>query len=381
MHTLYQRYPSKCQWTKDHPLEQVLDDPTKPVQTRQKLATYAKLCIFELIVSTTELKNIKEAMADHAWIGTMQEELYQFERLGVSELVDKQFRKNVIGMKWLWKNKKDEYNIGIRNKSHLMAKGYIKEEGIYFVESFTLVSRLEAVRIFIAYVIHKSFTVYQVDVNTSILNGPLKEEVYVSQPNRFVDLEHPEKVYRLKKALYGLKQALRAWYNKLSKLLIHQSTRGIFINQSKYALEILKKHGMNACDTIGTPMATLPKLDADLSGADHAGCLDTCKSMSIQFLVDKFVSWSSKKQDSITMSTAKAEYVSLSASCAQVLWMRTQLTDYGFYFNKIPIYYDSKSVIAISCNLVQHFYTKHIVIRNHFIKERGEMGIVNYTLS
>ncbi|GJV25620.1 retrovirus-related pol polyprotein from transposon TNT 1-94 [Tanacetum coccineum] len=338
MHTLYQRYPSKCQWTKDHPLEQVLDDPTKPVQTRQKLATYAKLCIFELIVSTTELKNIKEAMADHAWIGTMQEELYQFERLGVSELVDKQFRKNVIGMKWLWKNKKDEYNIGIRNKSHLMAKGYIKEEGIYFVESFTLVSRLEAVRIFIAYVIHKSFTVYQVDVNTSILNGPLKEEVYVSQPNRFVDLEHPEKVYRLKKALYGLKQALRAWYNKLSKLLIHQSTRGIFINQSKYALEILKKHGMNACDTIGTPMATLPKLDADLSGADHAGCLDTCKSMSIQFLVDKFVSWSSKKQDSITMSTAKAEYVSLSASCAQVLWMRTQLTDYGFYFNKKYVY-------------------------------------------
>nr|GFB15562.1 retrovirus-related Pol polyprotein from transposon TNT 1-94 [Tanacetum cinerariifolium] len=110
--------------------------------------------------------------------------------------------------------------------------------------------------------------------------------------------------------------------------------------------------------------------------ADYAGCKDTFKSNSggAQFLGEKLVSWSSKKQDCTTMSIAKAEYVSLSACCAQVLWMRTQLTDYGFHFNKIPIYCDSKSAIAISCNPVQHLRTKHIAVRYHFIKEHVEKG-------
>ncbi|GKB08637.1 retrovirus-related pol polyprotein from transposon TNT 1-94 [Tanacetum coccineum] len=145
---------------------------------------------------------------------------------------------------------------------------------------------------------------------------------------------------------------------------IHQSPRGIFINQAKYAQEILKKHGMTSCDSIGTPMAT-KHLDADLSDSDHAGCLDSRKSTSggIQFLGgDKLVSWSSKKQDCTSMSSAEAEYVSLSACCAQVLWLRTQLTDYGFHFDKIPMYCDSKAAIAISCNPVQHSRTKHIDI-------------------
>ncbi|GJU73549.1 retrovirus-related pol polyprotein from transposon TNT 1-94 [Tanacetum coccineum] len=236
---------------------------------------------------------------------------------------------------------------------------------------------------------------------------------------------------------------------------IHQSPRGIFINQAKYAQEILKKHGMTSCDSIGTPMAT-KHLDADLSGtpvdqtkyrsmvgalmyltasrpdivhatcycaryqakptekhltavkrifrylkdsinmglwypkdtgfeltafsdSDHAGCLDSRKSTSggIQFLGgDKLVSWSSKKQDCTSMSSAEAEYVSLSACCAQVLWLRTQLTDYGFHFDKIPMYCDSKAAIAISCNPVQHSRTKHIDVRYHFIKEQVEKGIV-----
>ncbi|GJQ92778.1 retrovirus-related pol polyprotein from transposon TNT 1-94 [Tanacetum coccineum] len=206
---------------------------------------------------------------------------------------------------------------------------------------------------------------------------------------------------------------------------IHQSPRGIFINQAKYAQEILKKHGMTSCDSVGTPMAT-KHLDADLSGtpvdqtkyrsmvgalmyltasrpdivhatcycaryqakptekhltsnSDHAGCLDSRKSTSggIQFLGgDKLVSWSSKKQDCTSMSSAEAEYVSLSACCAQVLWLRTQLTDYGFHFDKIPMYCDSKAAIAISCNPVQHSRTKHIDVRYHFIKEQVEKGIV-----
>ncbi|GKB27726.1 retrovirus-related pol polyprotein from transposon TNT 1-94 [Tanacetum coccineum] len=463
-------------------------------------------------------------MVDSAWIESIQEELHQFDRLDVWELVDRPLCKNVINLKWLWKNKRDEENTVIRNKSCLVAKGYAQKEGIDFEESFAPVARLEAVRLFIAYAAHKSFTVYQMDIKTTFLYGPLKEEVYINQPDGFVDPYHPDQVYRLKKALYGLKQAPRAWYDELSNFLvskgfskgsidptlfitkhgedillvqiyvddiifgstnpklskrfeklmhnkfdmsmmgelkfflgiqIHQSPRGIFINQAKYAQEILKKHGMTSCDSIGTPMAT-KHLDADLSGtpvdqtkyrsmvgalmyltasrpdivhatcycaryqakptekhltavkrifrylkdsinmglwypkdtgfeltafsdSDHAGCLDSRKSTSggIQFLGgDKLVSWSSKKQDCTSMSSAEAEYVSLSACCAQVLWLRTQLTDYGFHFDKIHMYCDSKAAISISCNPVQHSRTKHIDVRYHFIKEQVEKGIV-----
>ncbi|GJT26390.1 hypothetical protein Tco_0906665 [Tanacetum coccineum] len=195
------------------------------------------------------------------------------------------------------------------------------------------------------------------------------------------------------------------------------ATKHDLILRPKYALEILKKHNMDNCHSIGTPLATKPKLDVDLSGepvdqsdyrskigslmyltssrpdlvqadsgfeltafsdADHAGCLDTQKSTSggIQFLGDKLVSWMSKKQNCTAMSSAEAEYVALSASCAQVMWMRTQLQDYGFNYNKIPLYCDSQSAIAISCNPVQHSRTKHIHTRYHFIKEQVENGII-----
>nr|GEU34893.1 hypothetical protein [Tanacetum cinerariifolium] len=372
------------------PLQQELDLLFGPLR---QLAIDSEMCMFALTVSTAEPKTIKEAMGDSAWIEAMQEELHQFDRL------------------------QNEDQTIIRNKARLVAKGYAQEEGIDFEESFAPVARLEAVRIFVAYAAHKSFLIYQMDVKTAFLNGPLKEEVYVAQPDGFVDPDHLEKVYRLMKALYGLKQAPRAWYDELSNFLIskgfnkglqiHQSPRGIFINQAKYALEILTKHGMEKGQSIGTPMATKPKLDADLSGklvdqtdyhskirslmyltssrpdivfsdADHVGCIDTCKSTSggIQFLGDKLVSWMSKKQDCTAMSSAEAEYVALSSSCAQVMWMRTQLKDYGFNYNKIPLYYDSQSAIAISCNPVQHSRTKHIHTRYYFIKEQVENGII-----
>ncbi|GJW61408.1 retrovirus-related pol polyprotein from transposon TNT 1-94 [Tanacetum coccineum] len=324
MHTFYQHHPSAQRWTKDHPLEQVIGNPSQSIRTRRQLETDGEMCMFALTVSRIEPKNIKEAMADSAWIESMQEDLHQFDRLNVWELVDRPLCKNVINLKWLWKNKHDEENTVIRNKSRLVAKGYAQKEGIDFEESFAPVARLEAVRLFIAYVAHKSFTVYQMDVKTAFLYGPLKEEVYVNQPDGFVDPYHPDKVYRLKKALYGLKQAPRAWYDELSNFLvskgfskgsidptlfitkhgedillvqiyvddiifgstnpklskrfgklmhskfdmsmmgelkfflgiqIHQSPRGIFINQAKYAQEILKKHGMTSCDSIGTPKA------------------------------------------------------------------------------------------------------------------------------
>nr|GEX90050.1 retrovirus-related Pol polyprotein from transposon TNT 1-94 [Tanacetum cinerariifolium] len=459
------------------------------------------MCIYALTVSIMKPKSIKESLIDHAWIESMEEELHQFIRLD-----------------------HDEENTIIRNKTRLVVRGYRKEEGIEFEESFTLVARMEAIRIFLAYAAHKGFTVYQMDVKTAFLHDSLKEDVYVCQPEGFIDADHPSHVYKLKKALSGLKQAPRAWYDELSTFLlqngfskgtinptlftrhfdddivvvqvyvddmffgstnpryatlfsdlmksrfemsmmgemtfflglqVNQSPSGIFINQSNYVNEILKKYGLNTYDIIGTPMDLKDKLDLNQIGtsvdamkyhsmigalmyftssrpdivhatcvcaryqaqptekhlkevkrifryllgtvnmglwytknsgfeltgfldADYTGCKDTFKSTSggAQFLGKKLMSWSSKKQDCTSLSTVKSEYASLSACCAQLIWMRTQLTDYGYYFDKILIYYDSKSAIAISCNPVQHSRTKHIAVRYHFIKEHVEKGTI-----
>ncbi|GJS57487.1 retrovirus-related pol polyprotein from transposon TNT 1-94 [Tanacetum coccineum] len=362
------------------------------------------------------------------------------------------------------------------------------------------------------------------DVKTAFLNGELKEEVYVSQPEGFVDPDHPTHVYRLKKALYGLKQAPRAWYDTLSRFLldnkfskgavdptlftrktgkhillvqiyvddiifastdpkacdifsnemsskfqmsmmgqmlfflglqVSQNPRGIFINQSKFALEILKKFGMDSCDPVDTPMVDRLKLDEDPLGilvdqtrfrsmvgslmyltasrpdlvfdvcmcaryqasptkkhlealkrvfrylrgtinwglwypkdtamaltayadADHTGCQDTRRSTSrsAQFLRDKLVSWLSKKQKSTAISTTEAEYITMSGCCTQILWMRSQLSDYGFAFNKIPLYCNNRSAIALCCNNVQHSRSKHIDIQHYFIRDQVKKGVV-----
>ncbi|GKD66448.1 retrovirus-related pol polyprotein from transposon TNT 1-94 [Tanacetum coccineum] len=136
----HQVQPSTHTWTKDHPLDQVIGDPSKPVMTRQRLHTNSEVCMYALTVSTIELKNIKEAMADHSWIESMQNELNQFERLQVWELVPRPEGKNVIALKWFWKNKCDAENIVVRNKTRLVAKGYKQEEGIDFEESFSPVA-------------------------------------------------------------------------------------------------------------------------------------------------------------------------------------------------------------------------------------------------
>nr|GEW62485.1 hypothetical protein [Tanacetum cinerariifolium] len=328
--TFNQPQISEYRWTKDHPLEQVHGNPSRPVQTRRQLTTDLEMCIFALTMSTAEPKNIKEAMADSAWIKAMQEELHQFDRL------------------------QDEDQTVIRNKARLVAKGYAQQEGIHFEESFAPVVRLEAVRIFVAYAAHKSFPIYQMDMKMAFLNGLLKEEVYVSQPNGFVDPDHPEK--------------------------------------AKYALKILHKHGMNNGQSIGTPMATKPKLDANLSGNPVDQTDYHSKIKSLMYLTSsrpdivqtmcfcaRYQSRSTEKHlkevKRIFRYLRGAEYVVLSASYAQVMWMRTQLQDYGFNYNKIPLYCDSQSAMAISCNPVQHFRTKHIHTRYHFIKEQVENGI------
>nr|GEV20973.1 hypothetical protein [Tanacetum cinerariifolium] len=174
VHTFNQPQVSEYRWTKDHPPEQVRENPSKLVQTRRKLAIDPEMCMFVLTVSTAEPKNVKEAIADSAWIEAMQEELHQFDRLQVWELVNKPFGKSVIRLKWLWKNKKDEDQTVIRNKARIVSKRYAQEEGIDFEESFAPIERLEAVRIFFAYAAHKSFPIYQMDLKKTFLNGPLK---------------------------------------------------------------------------------------------------------------------------------------------------------------------------------------------------------------
>ncbi|GJV63339.1 retrovirus-related pol polyprotein from transposon TNT 1-94 [Tanacetum coccineum] len=211
----------------------------------------------------------------------MQDEIHEFDRLQVWELVPQPDCVMIIALKWIYKIKLDEYGDVLKNKERLVAKGYRQEEGINFEESFVPVVRIEAVRIFIANAASKNMTIYQMDVKTAFLNSELKEEVYVSQPEGFVDPDHPTYVYRQKKALYGLKQAPRAWH-RLPKSTL--------------------KHLNGSFDISEEPLIG----DFD--------CQDTQRSTSgsAQFLVDKLVSWSSKKQKSIAISTTKAEYIAIS---------------------------------------------------------------------
>nr|GEW29580.1 retrotransposon protein, putative, Ty1-copia subclass [Tanacetum cinerariifolium] len=281
------------------------------------------------VLSTMEPKNVKEAMTDPAWIDSMQEELLYFKRLDVWVLVPSPDNISPLTLKWLFKNKHDEEQTVIRNKSRLVVRGYRQEERIDLEESFAPVARMEAIRIFLAYATHKSFTVFQMDVKTAFLHGLLKEDAKPTE-------KHLKEVKRIFHYLQGTVNT-GLWYTK----------------DSGFEL-------------------------TGFSDVDYAGCKDTFKSTSsgAQFLGEKLVSWSSKKQDCTALSTAEAEYVSLFARCALVLWMRPQLTDYGFHFNKILIYCDSKSAIAISCNPVQHSRTKHIAVRYHFIKEHVEKGTI-----
>nr|GEW11236.1 hypothetical protein [Tanacetum cinerariifolium] len=361
-------------WTKDHPIANVISNPSRSVSTRKLLQTDAMWCYFDAFLTSVEPKNFKQEMTKPSLIDAMQEEIHEFERLQV---------------------KTDEFSGVLKNKDSLVAQGFRKEEGIEFKESFKSVSRIEAICIFVANTANKNMTIFQMDVKTVFLNGELKEEVYVSQPEGFVDQDNPSHVYKLKKAIYGLKQAPRAWYDMLSSFLISkhfskcavdptlftrkagndlllvqiyvddiifastntamcnefanlmtfkfkismmeqmsfflglqisQSPRGIFLNQSKYASEIIKKYSMLTSDSVDTPktkptekhlyvvkwifrylkgtinMGLWYSKDTGMSltayaDADHARCQDTRRSTSgsAQFLGDKLVSWSSKK--------------------------------------------------------------------------------------
>nr|GEW54770.1 putative ribonuclease H-like domain-containing protein [Tanacetum cinerariifolium] len=288
VHPGHQISQHNSKWTKDHPLENRIGQLARPVSTRLQLHEQDLFCYYDAFLTSVEPKTYKDALTQSCWIEAMQEKLNKFKHLEVWEPVPRPDKVMVITLKWIYKVKLDELGGILKNKAHLVARGYRQEEGIDFKESFSSVSRLEAIRIFLAYATHKNMVVYQMDVKTAFLNGNLWEEVYVIQPDGFVDPVNHNHVYKLKKALYGLKQAPRTWYNMLSSflisqdfskgsvdptlfilrngndlLLISQSPRGFFINQSKYAFESLKKYGFESCDPVDTPMVEKYKLDED----------------------------------------------------------------------------------------------------------------------
>nr|GEU87512.1 hypothetical protein [Tanacetum cinerariifolium] len=263
---------------------------------------------------------LKEA----CWIESMQEDLNEFERLEVGN------------------------------------KGYHQEEGIDFEESFAPVARLEAIRIFIACATHKNMTVYQMNVKTAFLNGILREEVYVSQPNRFVHQYNPNHVYKLKKALYGLKQL----------------------------------HGLETCDPVDTPMVEKSKLDADPQGKEvdptryheMIGSIMylTANRPNLVFAVCMCAQYQAKpiEKDSCIALTGFADVDHAGcqdtkrSTSGSIQLLGDRLVNYGLGFNKIPLYRDNKSAITLWCNNIKHSRSRHIDIRYHFIKEQVENMVV-----
>ncbi|KAJ9547142.1 hypothetical protein OSB04_019685 [Centaurea solstitialis] len=431
--------PHIAKWTKDHPIDLIIGDPTSGVQTR---AASANECNFSVFLSNIEPTRVSDALQDSDWVTAMQEELNQFEALKVWRLVKLPESKSVIDTKWLFKNKRDANNIIVRNKARLMAKGYRQQEGIDYDETFAPVARLEAMfqERFGGFNIvldegRRHIVVIQIYVDDIIFGSTSRELC-----KKFETVMTEE-----------FKMSMMGEINFFLGLQVRQFLDGIFINQSKYIFDLLKKYDMSGCHSIGTPMATGNSIGPDHEGkdvdlrnyrsmvgslmyltasrpdimfatcvcakyqakpkeshlaavkrifrylkgtpyygiwypkglgfelqayteADYGGCNMDRKSTSghLQFLGNKLVSWTSKKQQCVSTSTAESEYVAAASCCSQVLWMQSQLRDYGLEYKKIPIYCDSKSAIAISANPVQHLKTKHIDIRYHFLKDNVE---------
>jgi hypothetical protein len=201
---------------RDHHVNSILGDIHKRVTTRSRVAHF---CEHYSFMSFIEPYMIEDVLRDPDWVVAMQEELNNFTRNEVWHLVPRP-NQNVVGTKWVFRNKQDEHGVVTRNKARLVAKGYSQIKGLDFEETYALVVRFESIRILLTYATYHGFQLYQMDVKSAFLNGPIKEEVYVEQPPSFEDSEYPNHVYKLSKALYRLKQAPRAWYECLRNFLI-----------------------------------------------------------------------------------------------------------------------------------------------------------------
>ncbi|GJU49946.1 retrovirus-related pol polyprotein from transposon TNT 1-94 [Tanacetum coccineum] len=378
-------------WSKDHPLENVIGNPSRPVSTRKQLATDALWCLYISVLLKVEPKNFKSVVTEDCWFQAMQEEIHEFDWLQEWKLVPRPDCVMIIPLKWIYKVKLNEYGDVLKNKAS------------------------------------KNMTIYQMDVKTSFLNGELKEQVYVSQPEGFVDPDHPTHVYRLKKALYGLKEAPWAWYDTLLRFLLdNKFSKGavdltlftwktgkhillvqIYVDDIIFAStdpkacdifsKILWKFGMDSCDPIDTQMVDRLKLDDDLLGTP----VDQTRFRS---MVDSLMYLTASRPDLVFTGCMYARYQESPCkkhlkALKRVFWYlkgtinwghwypkdtAMALTayadadhaDYGFEFNKIPLYCDNRSAIALCCNNVQHSWSKHIDIHHHFIREKFENGVV-----
>nr|GEX49399.1 putative ribonuclease H-like domain-containing protein [Tanacetum cinerariifolium] len=288
---------------KDHLVLQIIGDLSSTTQTRSmtRVVKYQgglsqmfnddfHACMFACFLSQEEPKRVHETMKDPSWIEAMQEELLQFKMQKVWVLVDLPHGKRDIGTKWVYRNKKDERGIVIRNKARLVAQGHTQEEGINYKEVFAPIARIEAIRIFLSYASFMGFMVYQIDVKSAFLYGTIEEEVYVCQPPGFEDPDHPNKVYKVVKALYddiifgATNKDLCKSFEKLMKdkfqmssmgeltlflgLQVKKKKDGIFISQDKYVAEILKKFGLTKGKSASTPIDTEKPLLKDPNGED-----------------------------------------------------------------------------------------------------------------
>ncbi|GJQ92043.1 putative ribonuclease H-like domain-containing protein [Tanacetum coccineum] len=327
-----------------HPSTQILGDPKSAVQTRSKVnkssgahafVSYIQKqrrnnhkdfqhCLFACFLSQIEPKKISEALEDESWVDAMQEELLQFKIQKVWILVDLPHGKKAIGTKWVYRNKKDERGVVVRNKARLVAQRHRQKEGIDYDEVFAPMARIEAIRIFLAFASYMGFIVYQMDVKSAFLYGTIDEEVYVSQPSGFVDPKCPKKVYKVVKALYGLYQAPKA-RSMIGSLMYLTASRPdiMFAVCACSRFQVTPKTSyLNDVKRIFRYLKGKPKLGLwyprvssfDLeaySDSDYAGANLDRKSTTggCQFLGRRLISWQCKKQTIVATSTTEAEYV------------------------------------------------------------------------
>uniref|UniRef100_A0A2N9J617 Integrase catalytic domain-containing protein n=1 Tax=Fagus sylvatica TaxID=28930 RepID=A0A2N9J617_FAGSY len=457
-----------------------------PMQTRSKSGIFKPKLGYAAHIDykTTEPPSYKIAAQHPQWCTAMQEEFAALQQQGTWSLVLPPPHKNVVGCKWVYKLKHNSDGTIARYKARLVAKGFHQQQGVDYAETFSPVIKPPTVRLILSLAVSHNWPLQQLDVKNAFLHGTLKEEVYMAQPQGYVDSSHPHYVCKLNKSIYGLKQAPRAWFESFTTQLLHlgfiastadsslfiyhhhtviaylllyvddivltsnstsfldglilqlrkvfdikdlgplhyflglqvsRTTNTLHVTQTKYASDLLVKHQMvdsKPAKTPSSPNTRLSLHEGDLlsdphgyrslvgalhyltftrpdisfavhqvcpltlsvySDADWAGDPDDRRSTSglLVYLGSNPITWSAKKQATVSRSSTESEYRALATASAEVCWLRTLLKDLGIYLSQPPILWcDNVSALAIASNPVFHARTKHIEVDFHFIRER-----------